>query len=241
MRFARLTSCALALSCFAASASAQELPADVTQALGEYAAKRADVMRRADAELAKHKQSLLKKIEKAQQTHKADVGDVPKQIDELMMKIKAPSFTSFELENVLHKNATTIDTATASQIDRTYFMKQMTEQQWLQLPAVPYDLKCNHNLNTTLAAAAGDIFVICPHPTQQWKVHKDSPWLTWDRGNSFIRAYIQHVDGSEEHELPKSVIVKTRTAGSLVLGNAASPDRSPEGFIQVKVFRVRDR
>lgn len=117
MRFACPMSCVVALACLAASASAQELPADATQALAEYASKRADVMRRTDAELAKHKQTLLKKMQKVQQAA-AGNAEAAKQVQDLMVKINGPAFTTFEIENILKGNAATINSATAKQLQR---------------------------------------------------------------------------------------------------------------------------
>lgn len=244
MRFACLTSCALALACLAASANAQELPADATEALAEYAAKRAEAVRKADAEVAKHKQILLKKMQKVQQAVEGN-PDTAKQVQDLIAKINAAGFTSFEIEEVLKANASSVTADIAHQIERAYANSKMTEEQWQRLPAVAIEVKCGTYVATGIEASPGQSFIICPNPNQKWKIGI-SGWSDY-RGGSLKAGYliakvmVDQTTKKNESSLKDSVLFKAEQAGPLKVGTAVPAGQGPEGTICFKVFRVQDR
>lgn len=232
------------LACLMTPARAQELPADATQALAEYAAKRADVMRRADTELAKHKQTLLRKMQKVQQTA-AGNPDAAKQVQDLIVKINAAGFTSFEIEEVLKANANSVSAAIASQLQHAYETNQMTEEQWQTLPAVAIDVKCGTYVATGIEALPGQSFIICPNPKQQWKIGI-SGWTDY-RGGSLKAGYliakvmVEQTTKPNVSNLKDSIFFTAEQTGPLKVGTAVPAGQGPEGTISFKVFRVHDR
>jgi hypothetical protein len=250
MKPLRFTSCVFAAACLAAQARTEELlPTAATQALAEYATQRAAVMRRTDAELSKQRQLLLKKLEKIQRSNKADESDVQKQIGELLTKINGPGFTTFEIEEILKKNATSIDTATAKQLRQLYQLNQMTEEQWHALPAVEIVAKAGTQTDNTIVLKVGETVVVCPHPTQKWRKAKTLPWNIWNApGNDpamtgIASAYIRGDDVPQSIRLRDSIMMTPKIDGCLYVGDAMHTwtQGEPEGVMSFKIFRVKDR
>jgi hypothetical protein len=250
MKPVRFTSCVFVAACLAAQARTEELlPTDATQALAEYATQRAAVMRRTDAELSKHRQLLLKKLEKIQRSNKADESDVQKQVGELLAKINGPGFTTFEIEEILKKNATSIDTATTKQLQRLYQLNQMTEEQWHALPAVEIVAKAGTQTDTTIVLKAGETVVVCPHPTQKWRKNSDLPWYTWNApGYDYAKicTAIATVKGKGadvpfQAQLRDTITVTPTINGRLLVGDNQVGHGTPEGVMSFKIFRVKDR
>ena len=244
MNVIRFTSCVLAFVCLVTPARADELPGGATQALAEYAAKRADVMRRADAEVAKHKNNLLKKMEKLQKDY-AGKPDTAKQVHDLIVKINAAGFTSFEIAEVLKANASTVTGDIANQLQHAYATNQMTEEQWQTLPAVPIEVECGGYVATGIEATPGQSFVICPNPNQKWKIGI-SGWTDY-RGGSLKADYliakvmVDQTKKVNQMNLKESIRFTAEQAGPLKVGTQVPAGQGPKGTICFKVFRVQDR
>jgi hypothetical protein len=232
----------LALAYLASPAAAQELPADATQALAEYAAKRADVMRKADAELAKHKQTLLKKMQKSLQAA-AGKPEAAKQVEDLIAKINAAGFTSFDIEEVLKANASTVTAEIAYQLQRAYATDQMTEEQWQALPAIAIEVECGTFVATGIEAAPGQSFIICPNPKQKWKIGI-SGWTDY-RGGSLkadyliAKAKVEQTTKPNQSSLKNSILFTAEQTGPLKVGTSVPAGQGPQGTICFKVFRVQ--
>lgn len=249
MNVVRLTLCILAVAYVTAHVRAEELPDDVTQALAEYTRKRADVLKRTDSELAKLRETLLKKLEKIQRAQKAGDDDAKNRIEELRTKINGLAFTEFEMEQILKNNAKTITTQVLRELERRYRLNQMTEQEWIALPAVAINAKARDQADTTIDLKAGETVVICPHPTQKWRKGKDQPWCTWNSPGSdgalisTAKAAVVGDDVPQEIFLRDSIILTARIDGRLFVKDFifSWSAGEPEGSMSFKIFRVKDR
>lgn len=245
MNVVYLTSCVLAVACFTFDVLAQELPANATEALGEYARKRVDVLKRTDGEIDKLKQTLQKRL--VQQEKKAANDDEKKQIAELLAKINGPAFTMFEIEEILKKNATAIPYELAQHWTRQYKLNQMTVEYWDNLPAVVIDAKADTLTDTAIDLKNGETVVVCPHPTQKWRKHKEAEWYTWNATSHNIAQVCtaQATIKGKNGEVPTvfllghGIMVTPRFDGRLFVGDNSVNNSGAEGLMSFKVFRMK--
>jgi hypothetical protein len=229
-----------------ASCLAQALPPAAADALTKYEGRRQAIRQTADASLQKERQQLLTKL---RATQKQMAGRDPagaKAVEELIAKVESPTFTEWELQRIVAKDATTVTSEAAKVLARSYLGATITEKEWGSLPATEIDASVATPGDTGIDTKPGDVFLILPHPTAKWRATPESAWEDY-RGKpegpyELASAWIVGPKAYDRVVLSKSVIVTATNSGRLFVGGQGDAGLiHAEGVMPFKVFRVQDR
>jgi hypothetical protein len=237
-----------------ASCLAQVLPPAAADALTKYEGRRQAIRQTADASLQKERQQLLTRLRATQKQMAGRDPAVAKAVEELIAKVESPTFTEWELQRIIAKDATTVTSEAAKVLARSYLGATITENEWNSLPAPEIDAGVATLGDTGIEAKLGDVFLILPHPTAKWRVGPESAWQIYrgrEREGAYETASAWIVGPkppaiTEVRDRPvavsRSVIVTATTSGRLFVGGQGNDAMvNAEGVIPFKVFRVKDR
>ena len=224
-----------------------ELSPEVTTPLQEFKVKRLAIEKKAEAETDKELQTLIKKLERVGKAKNKN-PKANEQATQLLEKLKSPTFLATGLEALIDDTQVGVSVKAAEMIAVAYKQKRVTVEDWANLPGDPIDVTMKQKEDTGIEVRAGNLVLVCPHPTQTLRKGSDRDWTTFDGRNKKgafdlrqrVIARINNPANTEVLELADSVLLRCPMDGQLYLETG---DRSEvgEGSITCKVFKVNAR
>lgn len=227
---------------------AEEMATEVSTPLQEFKVKRLDIEKKAEAETTKELQMLIKKLEKVSKGKNKN-PKANEQATQLLAKLKSPTFLATGLDQLIDDTQVGVSIKGAEIIALAYKQKRVTVEDWVGLPGDQIDVTQKKGEDTSIDVKAGDVVLVCPHPTQTWRKGPASDWTTYDgqnkRGESDLRQQmllrVAGPAGAERFEVRDSVLIRSPMEGRLHLDSGGDKSGVSEGAITCKIFKVNAR
>ena len=240
-------SLATALLLGATAAFGEDLTPEVTAPLMEFKEQRLAIEEKAEADTKKQLQTLIKKLEKLSKGTKNPKAS--EQAAAILKEVKDPTFLVAGINDLMNVQGG-VTGRQAEIINLAYKQRRVTAEDWAKLPGIAFPLSLGGK-DIDIEVQPGDFILVCPHPTQTWRLGKGS-WTTFDgqtpdtqntNGRQVLTARILGDADPQKLALTreKGMLFQCTRKGRLHLGSEFNIGRDAEGFIECKVFKITTR
>lgn len=240
-------SLAMALLLGATAAFGEDLTPEVTAPLMEFKERRLAIEEKAESDTKKELQTLIKKLEKLSKGTKN--AKASEQAAAILEKVKHPTFLVAGINDIMDVQGG-VTGRQAEIINLAYKQGRVTAEDWDKLPGIAFPVSLGGK-DFDIEVQPGDLVLVCPHPTQTWRLGKDT-WTTFDgqapgaqhaNGRQLLIARILGDGDPQKLDLTREngMLFQCTRKGRLHLGSQFNNKGAAEGFIECKVFKITTR